>query len=196
MKTFFRLLFIAYRSPRRFADGLLHAPAPFYGLAAVLLRGALVSLLEYLPLHLMGRIPPMPSYLTFIPTERYYAALLWIGPLMFVAHWLFFSSLAHVGLRLLRQRSDMDILVNLSGMISLVIGVVLIAYDWVWIIGGWGNQWVMGFSHLAIDVWGIAISVVCLKRLLGVPAWLGIALNIIAILTWLPFGIIFMRSPV
>ena len=196
MENFFTLVLLVYRSPRRFAEGLLHAPAPQSGLAAVLLRSVLVSGLLYLPIALLGHVPPTPSYLSFIVSERYYFALLWITPLVFLAHWLFFNALAHVSLRLLRQRSDIDLLLNLSGMIDLAIGVVLIAYDWVWIIGGWGNQWVMGFSHLVIDVWAIAISVVALKLLLDVPVWLGVALNIAAILTWLPLAMMFMRSPV
>jgi hypothetical protein len=193
---FFRSWRLAYTHPQQFADVLREAEGPYLGLFATLLRGAFDSILVYLPVHFLGRLPPTPSYLPFIPTERYYLALVGIGPLVFLAHWLFFNALAHVALRIARRPSNIDVLLNCSGMIGLAIGAVLVLYDWLFILGGWGNQWVLGGTHLLIDLWAIAISVIGLKRLLGTPVWLGVLINILAIVTWLPLAVMFMRSPV
>jgi hypothetical protein len=194
--AFLQLWLTAYHSPIRFADGLRDKPAPQWGLYAVLLRGLLDSLLLYLPVFVMGRQPPTPSYIPIFSTERYYGTLILIGPLLFAGHWLLEGALMHVVLCLTRRRSDVDLILNILGMTSLAIAAVLLVWDWVCIAAGWGDQYFLGISHLVIDVWGIAIAVIAFRRLLGVPAWLGILLQLLGIITWLPLGMMVMRSPV
>jgi len=193
--AFLRLWFTAYRSPVRFADGLHDKPAPDWGLVAIILRGLIDSLLLYLPIYLMGRQPPTPSYIPIFSTEHYYRTLIFVGPLVFLAHWLMEGALMHVLLRLTRRRSDVDLILNILGMTTLAIAAVILAWDWLCIAAGWGDQYSLGISHLIIDGWGIAIAVVAFKRLLGVPIWLGVLLQILGIVTWLPLGMTFMRSP-
>jgi hypothetical protein len=193
--AFLRLWLTAYRSPARFADGLRDKPAPHWGLYAIILRGLIDSLLLYLPVYLMGWQPPTPSYIPIFSTEHYYRTLIFIGPLVFLAHWLLGSALTHVVLRLTRRRSDVDLILNILGMTTLAIATVILAWDWLFIAAGWGNQYFLGISHLIIDGWGIAITVVAYKRLLGVPVWLVILLSLLGIATWLPFGMMVMRSP-
>ena len=193
--AFLRLWLTAYYNPARFADGLRGKPAPNWGLVAVVLRGLIDSLLLYLPVYLMGWQPPTPSFIPIFSTEHYYRTLIFIGPLLFLAHWLMSGAFTHVVFRLIRRRSDIDLILNIVGMTNLVIAAVIIAWDWLCIAAGWGNQWSLGISHLVIDVWGIAISVVVYKRLLGVPAWLVILLALLGITTWLPIAMTFMRSP-
>jgi hypothetical protein len=184
-----------YHAPARFAEGLRGRPAPHWGLLAVGLRAALISLGLYLPLHLLGRVPPFPSYLAFIPTERYYGALIWITPLVFVAQWLLDGALTHVILRLLGRASDMDQILNVYGVGALVVGAFLLVWDWAWVLVGGLNQVALGISHLVLDVWGLVLAVVALKRLLGVPIGLGVVLDLLAVATSLPLAIMFMRSP-
>jgi hypothetical protein len=193
--AFLRLWFTAYRSPARYADGLRGAPAPHWGLVAVIVRGLMDSLLLYLPVYLMGRQPPTPSYIPIFSTEHYYRTLIFIGPLLFLAHWLLGSALTHLILRLTNRRTDVDLILNIAGMTALAIATVILAWDWLCIAVGWGDQFSQEISHLIIDTWGIAIGVVALKRLLGVPVWLGILLQILVIASWLPLGMTFMRSP-
>jgi hypothetical protein len=57
------------------------------------------------------------------------------------------------------------------------------------------NQYTLGFSHLAISLWAVVIVTIGLKRILGVPIWLGALLSFLGIPIALPFGIMFMRSP-
>jgi len=194
--AFLRLWLTAYRSPARFAEGLRDKPAPHWGLVAVILRGLLDSLLLYLPIYLMGRQPPMPSYIPIFSTEHYYRTLVFIGPPLFLAHWLLGGAMTHVVLRLTRRRSDIDLILNIVGMTNLVIAAVILAWDWLCITAGWGDQYFLGTSHVIIDGWGIAISVIIYKRLLGVPAWLVVLLGLLGIATWLPLAMTFMRSPI
>ena len=57
------------------------------------------------------------------------------------------------------------------------------------------DQYLLGISHLLISLWAVAIETIGLKRILGVPVWLGLTLSILEIPIALPFGIMFMRSP-
>ena len=154
------------------------------------------SLFTYLPVYLLGRIPPTPSNLSFISTENYYGALIFLAPIVLIAIWLISSSLMHLILKLSSKRSDFDQILNISGFTALAIGTVLIMWDALWLTLGGMNQYTLGISHLIIDIWAILISTIALKRILDVPVWLGVILNIIAISVSLPFAIMFMRSPI
>ena len=185
----------AYINPIRFADELRTKPAPQWGFIAALQRGLMDSLLTYLPVYLLGRIPPAPSNLSFLPTESYYGALIFLAPIVLLAIWLISSSLTHLILKLSLKRSDFDQILNISGFTALVVGSIIILWDGLWLIIGGMNQYTLGISHLIIDLWAIIITTVALKRVLNVPAWLGIILSIIGIAVSLPFAIMFMRSP-
>ena len=90
----------AYINPVRFADELRTKPAPQWGFGAALQRGLMDSLLTYLPVYLLGRIPPAPSNLSFIPTESYYGALIFLAPIasaVFGFKFLFSASRKYLG---------------------------------------------------------------------------------------------------
>jgi hypothetical protein len=106
------------------------------------------------------------------------------------------GAFTHGVFRLTHRRSDIDLILNVVGMTNLVIAAVILAWDWLCIAAGWGDQWLLGISHLIIDGWGIAISIIVYKRLMGVPAWLVILLALVGIVSWLPLGMTFMRSPI
>ena len=106
--NFIQVCHSGYYKPAKFAAGLQGKPAPHWGFYAVVLRAALLSLLMYLPLSLQGSSPPTPSYLSALPTERYYTALIWLTPLVLFAEWLLAGALAHVILRLVKRPSDFD----------------------------------------------------------------------------------------
>ena len=40
------------------------------------------------------------------------------------------------------------------------------AQDWVWIVAGWHNEVLLGLSHMVLVIWGLAITVLGLKRIL------------------------------
>jgi hypothetical protein len=193
--NFIQVWFTGYVNPTRFIDALKSKPAPHWGFYAQILRSLLVSLLTYLPVALLGRTPPTPSYLTFLPTDKYYTALIWLTPLVFLVDWLLGAAVVHVLLRLCKKTSDMDQILNITGMASLVIAVVLIAWDWLWFLVGGANQYFLGISYLLIDVWWFILVVTGLKRFLGVPVWFGIGVCLLAFAASMPFAVIFMRAP-
>ncbi|MFX0145375.1 MAG: YIP1 family protein [Candidatus Hodarchaeota archaeon] len=193
--SFLRVWLTGYFNPVQLIERLKSKPAPQWGIFASLLRGILDSLLIYLPVSLMGRVPPTPSYLSFVPTERYYFALIWMAPFVLLAEMLMGSVVIHVLLRLMGRHGDIDQVININGMSALIVGAVLILWDWTWFALGMANQYFLGISHLVISLWAVAIMAIGLRRILSVPFWLSIALSIIIIPVGLPFAMMFMRSP-
>jgi hypothetical protein len=193
--SFLRVWFTGYFRPAQFIEHLRSKPAPQWGIFASFLRGIFDSLLLYLPISLMGRVPPTPSYLSFVSTERYYFALIWMAPFILLIELLMQSVVIHVILRLLGRHSDIDQILNITGMTSLVVGMVLIPWDWIMYALGLADQYFLGITHLIITLWAVAIMVVGLRKILSVPTWLSIVLSIIVIPIALPFAMMFMRSP-
>ena len=193
--SFVRVWFAGYYNPVKMIEQLRSKPAPHWGFYGQFLRAALDSLVLYLPVALMGRIPPTPSNLAFLSTERYYWHLVWLSPIILGADWLLASAFTHVVLRLAGRRSDFDQILNIGGMATIVVGAFLLVWDWAWFASGGVNQYFLGISHLAIGLWAVVIGAIGLRRILGVPIWLGAMLTFLGIPIALPFGIMFMRSP-
>jgi len=193
--NFAQVWFTGYINPVRFVDTLKSKPAPHWGFYAQVLRSLMDSLLLYLPVAFLGRQPPTPSYLTFIPTDQYYMALIWLTPLVFMTEWLLGAVVIHIGLRLSKLPSDIDQILNLTGMASLVLAAFLVVWDWFWFAMSGVNQYFLGISHLIIDIWWFVIVVIGLKRMCDVPVKYGILMSILAFVVALPFAIIFMRAP-
>jgi hypothetical protein len=193
--SFIRVWLLGYVNPAKLVDVLRSKPAPHWGLLAQLIRALLDSLLLYLPLALMGRVPSTPSNLSFLPTESYYRALIWLSPIVLIAELLMIAAFIHTLIRLSGRRSDFDSVVNISGMAALVVGAFLLPWDWLWFAIGGVDQYFLGISHLVISLWAAFITVLGLRRSLGVPVWLAVAVSLLAMPVALPFGIMFMRSP-
>ena len=193
---FWRTWLVGTYSPSRVVEGLRGAPAPQWGLCAQALRALLDGLVLYLPLAILGRQPSTPPYLSLFRAESYYGTLVWLAPLFLVAQWLFLSALLHVLLRLLGRHSDLDQILNITGMAALIVGAFLVAWDWVWIAAGWHHEVLLGLSHMVLVIWAAVITVLGLKRILGVPVWLGVALNVVWVAAGWPLGAVVMRSPV
>ncbi|MCU0510004.1 MAG: hypothetical protein MUC34_16800 [Anaerolineae bacterium] len=194
--TFLRLWSFGYTSPNKLVDALAGWPAPHTGFFAQLLRGLLDSLIVYLPPALMRRVPPTPPYLSFIPADRYYAALILLGPMVLLLELLMSAAIIHIVLRLARRASDFDALINLTGMAALVVGAVLIPWDWFWFARGGVNQIFLGISHLVISVWAWVIMFAGTRRRFAAPVWLALLANALALFGSMPLAIMFMRSPV
>src|SRR4030042_6036969 len=157
MKEFLYAWGLGYYNPYRFIENLKDKPAPHWGLAAQILRGLLDAIALYLPLALLGRQPSFPSWLTFIPTKYYYYGEIVIAPVFLICQWLLIGTSVHVCLRLLRRQSDIDQILNISGMTALVVGSFLIIWGWMIISIGVRDYIFLGISHIVIDLWGIII---------------------------------------
>ncbi|MFO7633572.1 MAG: hypothetical protein R6W76_13595 [Caldilinea sp.] len=167
MRRFLRVWAAGYLGPRRFTNGLKDAPAPGWGFHAVILRSMMDSLLIYLPVAVMGRQPPTPSYLTFLAADHYYFTLIWLTPLIFLTQWLLGGAVLHLVLRLRRLPGDIDRILNLTGMAGLVVATVLVLWDWFWFMAGAANQVFLGVSHLVIDLWWFVLVVAGLRQIVG-----------------------------
>jgi hypothetical protein len=193
---FFRVWLLGYTNPGGFIEELRSKPAPLWGVYGQLGRALGVSLLFYLPLALLGRVPSTPSAIAFLPTESYFATSIVLAPLFIIMQWLLLSAVVHVILRLTRRHSDIDQILNITGMVALVVGAFLILWDWLWVSLKWQNLVLLGVSHLIIVAWAVGITTLGFKRILGVPAWLGVLLNLLWVLLGEPLGAIFMRAPI
>ena len=112
--NFIRVWLTGYYSPSQLIDRLADKPAPQWGFYAQLLRAVMDALLLYLPLALMGQQPSMPSYLTFITSESYFATLVWLAPVFLLCQWLLLSAILHLILRLTGQHSHIDQILNIT----------------------------------------------------------------------------------
>lgn len=113
-----------------------------------------------------------------------------------MARWLPLSAVLDVILRLVSLSSDIDQILNITGIVALVVGTVLILWDWLWVLMGWQNVVLLGVSHLVIVLWAVSITTLGCKRIPGVPVWLGVLLNLLWVLLGEPLGAIFMRAPI
>jgi len=74
--SFLQLWWIGLWQPSRAFLERSGFAAPLWGLWAILIRFVVTALTTTLALYLLGRTPFTPSYLTFLPTERYYQVLM------------------------------------------------------------------------------------------------------------------------
>ncbi len=192
---FFQLWRIGYQHPAKFAEELQKQPAPQWGFYALIIRSLLVSLLLYLPLSCLDRVPPIPSYLTFLSTENYYTTLIFLTPIVFILEWLLGGSVIHLLLRFHNLPSNIDHILNLTGMAGLVVAAVLLLWDWVWLGLDVGNQYWLGISHLLIDSWYLVLLIVGLKKGLDVPFLTGFFLSLASFLVTFPLAVLIMRAP-
>jgi hypothetical protein len=193
---FIRTWLTGYYDPFELINKLKDKPAPQWGFYAASLRAVFDSLLIYLPLAILGREPSTPSSLTFLSIEDYYWASVFFMPVFLVALWILLSSILHLLLRLMGKNSSIDQILNITGMTTLVVGAFLIPWDWIWIIFRWNNPVLLGISHIIIVVWGIVIMIIGYRRILQIPLWLAIVLNIIWMFLAIPLAMIFVRPPV
>ncbi len=196
MKHFIRAWLLGYVSPARFAGALWGKPAPHWGLYAQLARALLDALLLYLPLALLGRQPSTASFVTLLPTAGYYRALVFIAPFVLLVQWLFLSAALHLILRLTGRPGGIDQILNITGMAALVVGAFLVVWDWAYVLLGFRSDVLLGVTHLVAALWAVALSVTGLKRILGVPVWLGVLLSVAWVVLGLPIAMLFMRAPV
>lgn len=195
MMDFLRVWIKGYYSPNKFIDELLKKQTPMFGFFAVLIRSGSDALLLYLPLHISGRVPTNPSYLAFIPADKQYLFSIFIMPIYLIFLWLFLCSLIYIIIRAFEHKVNMDHILNITGMTSLVVGIILIPWDWIWVLCNWNNPYLLGTSHLIIDLWAMTLFVVGFHRILNWKMRFIILLSIIWILIAVPISILFVTPP-
>jgi hypothetical protein len=180
--------------PARALDQILTVHSPVLGLWAVLVRFVVTAATSLLALHLLGRAPFFPSYLTFLPNERYYGAEIYFLPAFGAGVWLLGSALVHLIVRCAGRPSDMDGILNVIGFGLLVVGPAVWLLDWSCIaLGVEGRGWI-AIPQAAIAGWQTALFALGFVRLLQVRWWA--ALVLAALVTggvYIPLAMIFIR---
>jgi hypothetical protein len=97
-----------YFNPHRFAVEIDQIQSPKWGLLASLQRSIMDSLLLYLPLFLMRRMPPEPSYIKAISTKDYYAALIGLSPPVLMIEWIIGATVLYLFIRLIYNVNRID----------------------------------------------------------------------------------------
>ena len=142
---------------------------------------------------LLGRKPFEPSYLTFLPTERYYAAQVFFLPLFGLAVWLLMSGVVHVVLRLAAHESDFDQVLNIVGMGMLVPMPVVWLWDWSMILSNSFQMAVMAVSHSIFQLWEAWVEAIGLRRVLGLRALPAAGLALLANVLFVLLAMTFVR---
>lgn len=186
----------SYLHPRQAMDEIAQLTSPRLGTIYALARGVMLSLLFYLPFYLLKFEPITPAYLDIFDTPDYYLYAVFIWPVFGVLSWVYLSGVAYIILRLQGYPADFDKILNLSGLLTLTIGVVLLIFDWLMVlIGNHTSAAFMGIAHILIaDPWAIALTSIFYKKYFGVPVWLSVVLGILVRLLWIPIGIVYIRS--
>lgn len=61
---------------------------------------------------------------------------------------------------------------------------------------GWHNEVLLGISHMLIVLWGLAITVLGLVRLMELSLGLALLLNVVWVALGWPLAALIMRAPV
>jgi hypothetical protein len=192
--NFIQVWLLGIVNPSRAFDELRKKPAPTWGLWAILVRYVPTALTTTLALHLLGRTPFAPSYLTFLATEGYFAAEVFFLPVFGLAVWLLGSALVHLCLRLAGRPSSFDWVLNAIGLSLLIVMPAVWLLDWLSIAL---NVYGAGFTpviHVLLSVWEVALIGVGLSKMEGLHFWPACLLGLIFIGgVYIPFAILVVR---
>jgi len=110
--------------------------------------------------------------------------------------WIYLEGVTYVILRMLSYPANFDQALNLGGLYSLTIGIVIILFDWLTIaLGLHTNPSTIGIAHMLIsDPWAMAVSAIFFKKHYGVPVWLTILLVILTRILYMPIAIVYLRT--
>ncbi len=187
----FQLWRLGVTHPARAFDELRSRPAPAWGFWVVLTFNLLISATTLLTLYALGRRPFLESWLTFLPTEKYLLAEMFFLPPLRMLVWLLSSALIHLGLRLAGRPGGMDLILNMGGLGYLIIMPFILLSDWLLIAL---NAYDLAeYSHSLVAVWSLVLTVIGLRRLLGVKTGLAIVLGLVSLLFTIPILAIFSR---
>lgn len=189
-----RLWWAGTTRPHRAFEALRTLPAPAWGFRVVVAFNVAVSLTSLLALELLGRQPLLPSWLTFLPTRRYYLAEMGFLPLLRTAMWLLGSAACHLGIRLTGRKSDLDANLNLGGLVYLVVMPYTFAVDWTAIALNAYHFVAIAILHGAVDLaWSTALLTLGLRRLFRLPTGIALASALLSDAATLPLLAIFAR---
>lgn len=178
------------RPAKAFTELKLKA-APAWGFRVVLIFNLLICLTTVLPLHLLRQPLFLDSWLTFLSNENYRLAELFFLPPLRVVVWTIGAAAIHLGLRLSKQASNFDLLLNVGGLGYLIVMPFVLLSDWLLI--AFDAYWLAEYTHPVAALWGMILTVIGLKKLLEVKTAPAIGLALISLVVSIPPLAIFAR---
>lgn len=171
-------------------EAIRDRPAPSWGFWIVVVFNITISLTTDLVRWLTGGALVLPSWLTFLPEERYLFAELFFLPVLRILVALLDAAIVHIFLRLIQQPSDFDRQINLGGMGYLVVMPVIFITDWIFL--AFGRYELATYTHSLVLPWSIFLSVIGLRKFFGLRTGIALAAAAMTLLT-LPLLSIFAR---
>ena len=180
--------------PVRAFEEVKKKPAPIWAFRLLLIFNLMISLTTNLARFLLGHAPLLPSWLTFLPTNRYLLAQVFFMPVLRMAVWILGSCVIHLGIRLAGKPSDMDKILNIGGVQYLVVMPYTFLVDWSTLALGVFDISLIGYIHGGIDlVWSIALQVIGLRVMMGLRTGQALGLSLASTAVTLPLLAIFAR---
>ena len=194
MKEFLGIWLLVITKPKKAFSKLGEKPAPMWGLIAILIRFIGTSLTSILALYLIGFRPFVASYLNILSEENYYLAEIFFLPIFGIGAWLLSSALVHLILRIFRQESQIDWIMNVIGVSLLGVMPVVWLLDWSGIAFGFYGATFTIPIHASISFWEVGLMAVGFKRMKNIN-WIGaIFLGLIVKAgVYIPLAAIFIR---
>jgi hypothetical protein len=190
----FRVWWTAVVRPSRAFEEVATKPAPGWAFRVIFIFNILISLTTNFARVLAGQDPLLPSWLTFLPTEKYLFAQLFFMPVLRMALWLLGAGVIHTGIRLAGKPSDFDRILTIGGIQYLVVLPYSFLVDWTALAFGVFGIGLIGIIHGAIDlVWSTVLQVIGLRTLLGLRTGFALGLSLASTVCTLPFLALFAR---
>lgn len=162
-----QLWWTAVVHPARAFQEVRDKPAPLWAFWVVLSFNLLISLTTNLARVLSGGKVLLPSWLTFLPDERYLLAELFFLPLLRMGLWLLAAAVIHLGIRLMGQPSNFDLILQIGGVVYLVVMPYTFAVDWVTLALGAYGLGLIAIIHGTVDLlWSLLLGFIGLRVLL------------------------------
>ena len=187
----FQIWWTGVTRPAKAFDALKSKPAPVWGFWVVLVFNLLISITTLLAQYLLRQPPFLESWLTFLPTENYRLAEMFFLPPLRILVWVMAAGVIHLELRLANKASNFDIILNISGLGYLVMMPFVLLSDWLLI--ALNAYWLAEYTHPLAALWGLILTVIGLKELLGTKTGLAVALAIVSTAVSIPLLAIFAR---
>lgn len=192
--SLFQLWWTAVVHPSRAFEEVGKKPAPLWAFWVLLTFNILISLTTNLFRYLSGGEVLLPSWLSFLPDDRYLLAELFFLPLLRLSLWLLGAAVIHLGVRLMGQPSSFDLILQMGGVVYLVVMPYTFAVDWITLALGAYGLGLIAIIHGAVDLlWSLLLSFIGLRVLLGLKALPALALLLASQAFTFPLQILFAR---
>jgi hypothetical protein len=189
--SIFQLWWTGVTRPVKAFEELKMKPAPTWGFWVVLVFNLLISITTLLVQYLLRQPPFLESWLTFLPTENYRLVEMFFLPPLRILVWVLAAGVIHLVLRLVNKASNFDIILNIGGLGYLVIMPFVLFSDWLLIV--LNTYWLAEYTHPLATLWGLILTIIGLKELVGTNTGLAIALAILSTAVSIPLLAIFAR---